>query len=77
MDYKGREFDQVWQIKYVYRSFHHGPTGKTVHKHWDIFGSIQNEGFDPLAFSKAAGDYPVGGTRHGGNWVQPNQQLFG
>lgn len=76
MSYRGREFDEVWQIKYVYRSFHHGPHSAMTHKHWDIFGSVQHEGFDPLAFSKATGDYPGGGKSHGGSWVQPSQQLF-
>ena len=76
MDYRGREFDEVWQIKYVYRSFHHGPHADMTHKHWDIFGSVQHEEFDPLAFSKVAGDYPAGGKSHGGSWVQPSQKLF-
>lgn len=76
MDYRGKEFDQVWQIKYVYRSFHHGPKAKSTHKHWDIFGSVQYEHFDPLAFSKTAGDYPAGGTGHAGRWVMPDHKLF-
>lgn len=76
MDYKGKEFDQVWQIKYVYRSFRHGHKGKSTHKHWDIFGSVQYEHFDPLAFSKSVGDYPKGGTKHGAKWAEPKQQLF-
>lgn len=76
MDYRGKEFDQVWQIKYVYRSFHHGPKAASTHKHWDIFGSVQYERFDPLAFSKIAGDYPPGGTGHAGRWVMPDQELF-
>ena len=76
MDYRGKEFDQVWQIRYVYRSFHHGPSAKSTLKHWDVFGSTQNENFDPLAFSKLVGDYPRGGTGHAGRWVLPDQQLF-
>jgi hypothetical protein len=76
MDYRGKEFDQVWQIKFVYRSFHHGPKAKSTNKQWDIFGSVQYEHFDPLAFSKTAGDYPQGGTNHAGRWVMPDQKLF-
>lgn len=76
MDYKGREFDQVWELKYVYRSFHHGPKAEMTYKHWDIFGSVQYENFDPLAYSKSAGDYPKGGTSHAGRWEDPDQELF-
>lgn len=35
---------------------------------WRVYGSIQKQNFDPLAFSKAAGDYPPGGTDHGPRW---------
>jgi len=41
---------------------------KPEQKKWNIYGSVQPEGFDPLAFSKQVGDYPSGGTRHGGRW---------
>jgi len=76
MDYKGSEFDQVWELKYVYRSFHHGPKEEMTYKHWDIFGSVQYEHFDPLAFAKTAGDYPKGGTNHAGRWADPKQELY-
>jgi hypothetical protein len=66
MDYSGKSFDQLWQIRYVYtNAFTH-----STHKHhflphpsdpmtirWTVFGSVQNENFDPLAFSKLRGEY--------------------
>ena len=63
IDYSGKSFDQLWQIRYVYTNeFTH-----STHKHhflhhpadnvyWKVFGSIQYENFDPLAFSKLRGD---------------------
>jgi hypothetical protein len=69
LDYKGKEFDQVWQIKYVYRKFpHKGKMSK--YAYWKTFGSVQNEGFDPLSFSKLMGDYPQGGTQVGARWKE-------
>ena len=63
--YHGKTFDEVWQIKFVHRDFKH-----SVHKslklgqspQWKVFGSVQQEGFDPLAFSKLVGDYPPNGN---------------
>jgi hypothetical protein len=92
IDYKGSQFDQVWQIKYVYRNTHDfsknmamtttstnkkdhtttdhsgGTRGRELVKvkhpkqppQWEIFGNVQYENFDPLAFSKQVGDYGVG-----------------
>jgi hypothetical protein len=37
---------------------------------WNVYGSVQQEGFDPLAVSKQFGDYPVGGTRTGARWMK-------
>jgi hypothetical protein len=75
MDYKGKQFDQVWQIKYVYRKF---PRKGKVPKSnmWKIYGSVQNEGFDALSFSKQAGDYPSGGTPTGGNWERMSKSHY-
>jgi hypothetical protein len=74
MDYRGKEFDQVWQIKYVYRDFLHDSHRRKHHKdekkHWDVFGSLQYERFDPLAFSKQVGDYPANGTPSGARWAK-------
>merc|ERR1719330_679566 len=36
---------------------------------WWIYGSRQEQGFDPLAFSKKMGDYPEGGRAHSGEWL--------
>ena len=66
MDYKGNQFDQVWQIKYVFRRFFDGKVDD--YPHWKIYGSVQDQRFDPLAFSKQAGDYPAGGTSKGARW---------
>jgi hypothetical protein len=35
-------------------------SGSSVTK-WMVFGSVQQQNFDPLAFSKSVGDYPPGG----------------
>ena len=57
MDYKGNMFDAVWEIKFVKGKFpHNGKISKR--STWEVFGNVQLEGFDPLAFSKALGDYP-------------------
>lgn len=71
IDYKGRSFDDAWQIKYTYRTKQHSEHKDLSLDHkpkWDIYGGVQAEGFDPLAFSKQAGDYPFGGTDHGARW---------
>ena len=80
IDYRGKEFDEIWQIKYVYRSFlrnnHRGIT-KMTPKHWEVFGSIQHEHFDPLAYSKKVGDYPPGGAPTGASWKALGISIFG
>lgn len=91
LDYSGKSFDQVWQIKLVYRTWEHSihshefvadpkpdkrrrrtaeSTRTTPTASWKVFGSVQYEGFDPLAVSKQFGDYPPGGTASGGRWKQ-------
>jgi len=71
IDYRGRTFDDAWQIKFTYRTFDHS-THKDLElprkPEWKVFGSVQPEGFDPLSFSKKMGDYPPGGTKHGARW---------
>lgn len=71
VDYKGKVFDDVWQIKYVYRIPRHSLRKslklEKVPK-WYIYGSVQHENFDPLHMSFQYGDYVVGGTKHGGRW---------
>lgn len=39
------------------------------HDVWQIFGNVEDEGFDPLAFSKKMGDYPNGGKMSGASWM--------
>jgi hypothetical protein len=71
LDYKGNNFDNAWQIKYTYRTPRHSDRhdlAVQASPRWDIFGSVQPEGFDALAFSKLSGDYPYGGTAHGARW---------
>jgi hypothetical protein len=71
VDYRGSSFDEVWEIKFVFRRFQNSnhKNLRLSHKpEWRVYGSVQNEEFDPLAFSKMAGDYPEGGTSHGGRW---------
>ena len=72
-DYPSFSFDQAWQIKFVYHHLHHSEhkSGR-IPKHdvWQVYGSVQDEGFDPLSFSKKMGDYPQGGKASGGaSWM--------
>jgi hypothetical protein len=60
LDYKGRSFDAAWLLKFVYTTFEHSTHKKLdlpEKPGWRVFGSVQAEGFDPLAFSKKVGDY--------------------
>ena len=64
--------DAILQIKLVHRK--HSPMEEgylqvTKNTEWLVFGSMQQQGFDPLSFSKKSGNYPVGGTPYGGRWV--------
>jgi len=71
LDYKGRSFDEAWQIKFSYKRPEHSKSKSLTvpsKPEWNVYGSVQPEGFDPLAFSKRAGDYPSGGTDHGARW---------
>jgi len=70
-DYPGQSFDEAWTIKFAYDKLWHSEqkSGKIPkYARWQVFGSVQTENFDPLNFSKEFGDYPKGGTRHGGRW---------
>ena len=75
VDYSGKTFDEVWQVRMVYRSWPHSSTHRFVSSQadavtprWKVFGSTQYEHFDPLAVSKSFGDYPPHGTATGGRW---------
>eukprot|EP00814_Leptocylindrus_danicus_P017300 CAMPEP_0116024110 /NCGR_PEP_ID=MMETSP0321-20121206/12093_1 /TAXON_ID=163516 /ORGANISM="Leptocylindrus danicus var. danicus, Strain B650" /LENGTH=368 /DNA_ID=CAMNT_0003495721 /DNA_START=259 /DNA_END=1365 /DNA_ORIENTATION=- len=69
-------FDEAWQIKFVYDiPVLGGVTGKDNNPNWHIYGSVQQEGFDPLAYSKVIGDYPKGGKPVGGGWTLSNGQF--
>jgi hypothetical protein len=55
----------------VYRTFEHSTHKKLKlpdEPEWRVFGNVQAEGFDPLAFSKKVGDYPPHGTSTGARW---------
>ena len=78
LDYSGRTFDNAWQIKFTYRvSDHSAEKDLELPKkpEWEVFGSVQPEGFDPLAFSKKMGDYPSGGTHHGARWKSSAMEI--
>jgi hypothetical protein len=71
MDYKGASFDMAWQIKFTYQRPEHSSRKDlqvSPEPLWNIAGSVQPEGFDPLSFSKQSGDYPRDGTPHGARW---------
>ncbi len=46
-----------------------------LQKGWSIFATVTKENFDPLSFSKQAGDYPESGTPSGGRWR--DDEFFG
>mmetsp|Transcript_12624 Transcript_12624/g.18952 ORF Transcript_12624/g.18952 Transcript_12624/m.18952 type:complete len:348 (-) Transcript_12624:134-1177(-) len=70
-------FDEAWQIKFVYDiPVLGGVNGKDNNPNWHIYGSVQQEGFDPLAYSKVIGDYPKGGKPVGGGWALSNGQFI-
>ena len=78
VDYRGKFFDQVWQIKFVHRKFKHSIRKSlklSKKSEWRVFGSAQPENFDPLMFSHAYGDYPRGGTLVGGRWEKMTTNL--
>jgi hypothetical protein len=78
VDYKGKNFDTVWQVKFAHRTFDHS-THKSLklpkEAEWRVFGSVQNEGFDPLAVSNAFGDYPRGGTSWSARWMKADTSI--
>jgi hypothetical protein len=39
-------------------------------RQWFVFATVQKQGFDPLAWSKQAHDYPPGGTKRGARWAK-------
>jgi hypothetical protein len=41
---------------------------RKVKKGWSVFATVTKQNFDPLSFSKQAGDYPENGTPSGGRW---------
>ena len=67
--YNHADYDSIWQIKYVYSESLFGVKGVKNYE-WDIYGTTTRELFDPLHFSKAAGDYPPGGTDKIGRWAK-------
>lgn len=76
--YREEEFDEFWQIKYVFHpdlelpkderaavnSTHPGRrlSASTSRKGWNVYGTVSKQGFDPLAFSYQSGDYPSTGA---------------
>jgi len=70
--YRGKNFDDIWQIKFVFRTLDHSNRKSLKlnhHPQWRVYGSVQPESFDPLALSKKLGDYPPGGKDRGGKWM--------
>jgi hypothetical protein len=70
-EYREDTFDEVWQIKFTFRNLTHSVEDNLAlpeQPQWYIFGSVQQQGFDPLAYSKQSGDYPAGGTEFGMRW---------
>lgn len=71
MDFPRDEFDAIVQVKFVYREPLHSESKHLKppkESKWTIYGSVHDQDFDPLAFSKQVGDYPPGGTSHGARW---------
>jgi hypothetical protein len=114
--YPEDEFDQVWQLRYVFSvktglthdekehetkigahaSLHDEPYGNTTTKYdddddrenddskstrqrrrlraavdvrgWDVYATVSQQNFDPLAYSYSVGDFPLAGTPKGARW---------
>lgn len=66
--YPDDEFDQVWQLKYVFhpivpdlgevKDSERGSRFMSSEKGWSVFATVTKQNFDPLSFRKQAGDYP-------------------
>lgn len=70
-DYPSKTFDQVWELKFLYTKKRRSKSTSDASQEnaaWKVFGSVDNENFDPLSFSKQSGDYPEGGKAQGGSW---------
>ena len=78
--YEDNTFDRAWQIRLVHREFGHSAQ-KTLKlpksPQWKVFGSVQQEGFDPLAFSKLSRDYPPdgGSTKKQPGWLHKAAEI--
>jgi hypothetical protein len=71
-DYRGKDFDSVWLLRFLYATPQHSLRKSLKLEHgpsWFVYGSVQREGFDPLAMSKQYGDYPSRGTPTAGRWI--------
>ena len=81
--YPDDQFDQVWQIKFVFNPPGPGPRlennstrylkkkrTKNVEKGWQVFGSVVQQNFDPLQYSASVGDYAEE-SQIGGSWQDP------
>jgi hypothetical protein len=97
--YPDTDFDQVWQLKYVFRpdgsdlpkdqesklSWNNSTDGHArarrrldasiSHSGWNVYATVTNQRFDPLAFSHESGDYPEGGAASGGRWKKDAFEL--
>lgn len=54
---------------YNYRHQSHHSDDPSPTSGWVVYASVTNQFFDPLAFSKVAGDYPDEGSASGGRWI--------
>jgi hypothetical protein len=45
-----------------------GKTTSKSHPVWEVYASVVNQHFDPLAYSYSVGDYSVDGVPSGGRW---------
>ncbi len=68
LTYDDMDFDSVWEIQYTYKKEQYSPypaaeDKERKHKTWGlypewwIYGKVQKENFDPLAYSKKQGVY--------------------
>ena len=67
-DFDEMDFDSAWEIRYMYKKEQYAPypiaeEEKKKHKLWGlhpewwVFGKVEQENFDPLAYSKEIGTY--------------------
>jgi hypothetical protein len=66
--YHGAKSSHHHHVQLVDDNVSDAATAATDKDAWQVYASVTQQFFDPLAFSHSAGDYPSGGSAAGGRW---------